>query len=115
MQINYYGAARINTVFFGSGIGAVDIMTEATAVGGLATWGLFTLSIGCRYPSHSRGLEELPGDSHPPAHAGSEEGNVHFQEGRQTFCSANWHDRVWDTRAPGRRCQVSGAQYPQQG
>lgn len=32
---------------------------------------------------------------------------MHFQEReRQTFCLANWHDRVRDTRAPGRK--VSG-------
>lgn len=82
-----------------------EITTEAAVAHGPAMQGLFTLSRECCCHSKSPGAGRAPAETHGiRQHTCSEHGNLHFQEReRQTFCLANWHVRVWDTCAPGRK------------
>lgn len=84
---------------------AAEIIAEARVAGGPAVRELFPLSRGCHCHSKSPGAGRAPTETCLiQQHTCSEQGNVRFQEReRQTFCLANWHDRVWDLYASGRK------------
>lgn len=104
----YYGAVRINIFLKNQDFCATEIFAEASIAGGLARQELFTLSRECCCHSKSPGAGRAPTETRLiQQHTCSEQGSVRFQEReRQTFCLANWHDRVWDPCSSGRK--VSG-------